>query len=82
MYHLVNWPKSNGGAGVTPRWGQWENVESIFPLHNEQANLSLLRHLSSRLWLTNHDLDRIRNLFGTKVAFSSRCSPLISDIVT
>ncbi|KAL2192818.1 calcium-activated chloride channel-domain-containing protein [Corynascus similis CBS 632.67] len=69
VYHLVNWPKSNGGAGVTPRWGQWENVESIFPLHNEQANLSLLRHLSSRLWLTNHDLDRIRNLFGTKVAF-------------
>lgn len=68
VYHLVNWPKSNGGAGITPGWGQWENVECIFPLHNEVANLSLLKHLSSRLILTADDLDQIRNLFGTKVS--------------
>jgi hypothetical protein len=67
VYHLVSWPKSNGGAGITPGWGQWENVQSIFPLHNQPTNLSLLRRLSSRLFLTNSDLDQIRNLFGTKV---------------
>jgi len=67
----VNWPKTNGGAGITPGWGQWENVDSIFPLHNEAANMALLRQLSSRLFLTNDDLDRIRNLFGTKVTFTT-----------
>ncbi|KAK3307797.1 calcium-activated chloride channel-domain-containing protein [Chaetomium strumarium] len=69
VYHLVNWPKSNGGAGITPKWGQWEHVESIFPLHNEPANLSLLRRLNSRFFLTDSDFDEIRNLFGSKVAF-------------
>jgi hypothetical protein len=67
VYHLVNWPKSSGGAGITPGWGQWENVDSIFPLHNEPANLALLRKLSGRFFLTHDDLDDIRNLFGTKV---------------
>ncbi|KAK3295254.1 calcium-activated chloride channel-domain-containing protein [Chaetomium fimeti] len=66
VYHLVNWPKSNGGAGITPGWGQWENIDSIFPLHDEPTNVSLLKHLSSRFFLTNSDLDQIRNLFGTK----------------
>ncbi|KAH6838589.1 calcium-activated chloride channel-domain-containing protein [Chaetomium sp. MPI-CAGE-AT-0009] len=66
VYHLVNWPKSNGGAGITPGWGQWEHVDSIFPLHDEPTNLSLLKHLSSRFFLTSNDLDQIRNLFGTK----------------
>ena len=69
VYHLVNWPKSLGGAGITPELGQWENVKSIFPLHNEYSNQVLLRHLSRRFILTNDDLDQIRNLFGSKVAF-------------
>ncbi|SPO01840.1 related to IST2 protein [Cephalotrichum gorgonifer] len=69
VYHLVNWPKSKGGAGITPGWGQWKNVDSIFPLHNDATNLSLLKYLSSRLILTPDDLDQVRNLFGTKVAY-------------
>ena len=68
VYHLVSWPKTNGGAGITPGWGQWENVDCIFPLHSEITNLSLLKHLSSRLFLTTNDLDQIRNLFGSKVS--------------
>ncbi|KAL2162504.1 hypothetical protein VTH06DRAFT_7418 [Thermothelomyces fergusii] len=70
VYHLVTWPKSNGGAGITPGYGQWKNVECVFPLHNEPANQALLRHMNSRLWLTSDDLDRIRDLFGTKVTDS------------
>lgn len=69
VFHLVSWPKSLGGAGITPGTAQWENVKSIFPLHNDGANQALLKHLSRRLMLTNDDLDQIRNLFGSKVAF-------------
>ncbi|CEJ90402.1 hypothetical protein VHEMI06190 [[Torrubiella] hemipterigena] len=69
VYHLVHWPKDMGGAGITPEVGQWENVKSIFPLHNEPVNNSLLRHLSRRVLITVEDLDQIRDLFGSKVAF-------------
>ncbi|KAJ8073502.1 hypothetical protein PM082_011778 [Marasmius tenuissimus] len=69
MYHLVNWPKSLGGAGITPKHGKWKNVQSIFPLHNEGANRALLVHLGKRVFLKLEDLDRIRDLFGAKIAF-------------
>ncbi|KAI3621296.1 plasma membrane channel protein [Moniliophthora roreri] len=69
VYHLVNWSKEIGGAGITPGFGKWKNVKSIFPLHNERANQELLFHLSKRLFLRNDDLDRIRNLLGAKIAF-------------
>ena len=69
VYHLVNWPIEMGGAGITPGVGKWENVKSIFPIHNDAVNRALLRHLSRRIFLNIEDLDRIRNLFGSKVAF-------------
>jgi anoctamin-10 len=69
MYHLVNWSMENGGAGITPGKGKWKNVKSIFPIHNDSANTALLGHLSRRVFLTERDLDQIRDLFGVKVAF-------------
>ncbi|KXJ90710.1 calcium-activated chloride channel-domain-containing protein [Microdochium bolleyi] len=69
VYHLVNWPESNGGAGITPEHGKWERVKSIFPLHNSPANKALLSRLSKRLFLSFSDLDQIRDLFGAKTAF-------------
>ncbi|RYN36877.1 hypothetical protein AA0113_g9630 [Alternaria arborescens] len=69
MYHLVNWRKELGGAGITPGFPPWENVTSIFPLHNQGANRALLAHLSTRVFLEPADLDRIRDLWGAKVAF-------------
>lgn len=69
MYHLVNWSQEIGGAGITPGRGKWECVKSIFPIHNEPANSALLRHLSKKLFLGDDDLDSIRDLFGSKVAF-------------
>ncbi|KAH7029294.1 calcium-activated chloride channel-domain-containing protein [Microdochium trichocladiopsis] len=71
VYHLVNWPPSNGGAGVTPQHGKWQDrgVQSIFPLHNSPANRHLLAQLSKRVFLSPADLDHIRDLFGSKVAF-------------
>jgi anoctamin-10 len=69
MYHLVNWRKELGGAGITPEFPPWENVKAIFPLHNQGANRALLAHLSTRVFLEPTDLDRIRDLWGAKVAF-------------
>ncbi|KAI4645732.1 hypothetical protein J4E93_005310 [Alternaria ventricosa] len=69
MYHLVNWRKELGGAGITPEFPPWENVTAIFPLHNAGANRALLAHLSTRVFLEPADLDRIRDLWGAKVAF-------------
>ncbi|KAF4962934.1 hypothetical protein FSARC_9007 [Fusarium sarcochroum] len=68
-YHLVNWSKDLGGAGITPGTGKWENVKSIFPLHNPKVNQSLLKYLSRRFFLTPEDIDSIRDLHGSKVAF-------------
>ncbi|KAF2090717.1 hypothetical protein K490DRAFT_71072 [Saccharata proteae CBS 121410] len=69
MFHLVTWSKEIGGAGIAPQLGKWENIESVFPLHNEGANKALLQHLSRKVLLGSHDLDRIRELLGVKVAF-------------
>ncbi|KAH8205448.1 hypothetical protein TruAng_000354 [Truncatella angustata] len=69
VYHLVNWSKENGGAGIIPGFGKWENVKSIFPIHNEPANRKLLKHLSKKILLSKDDLDQIRDLFGSSVAF-------------
>ena len=80
IYHLVNWDHEHGGAGITPQWGKWKNVTSIFPLHNEAANQTLLKHLSSKLVLTTRDLDQIRDLFGAKVSLFS--SQFNEDLLT
>ncbi|KAH6888396.1 calcium-activated chloride channel-domain-containing protein [Thelonectria olida] len=69
IYHLVSWSKELGGAGITPGTGKWENVKAIFPLHNPAVNQSLLRDLSRKIVLKLEDLDSIRDLFGSKVAF-------------
>jgi anoctamin-10 len=68
VYHLLHWSKENGGAGITPESGKWENVKAVFPIHNEQANRKLLKHLSKRLLLDKGDLDQIRDLFGSQVS--------------
>jgi anoctamin-10 len=69
VYHLVNGRKELGGAGITPQSGQWKNVAAIFPLHNHVTNRVLLTHLSTRMFLTVEDLDRIRDLWGAKTGF-------------
>ena len=68
LYHLINWPKTLGGAGITPGLGKWENVKAIFPLHNPRVNQALLRHLSKRIFLTPEDIDSIRDILGSKVS--------------
>ncbi|KAJ9632452.1 hypothetical protein H2203_000857 [Taxawa tesnikishii (nom. ined.)] len=69
IYQLITNPQEEGGAGITPKEGDWENVESIFPLHDHQFNSEWLKEWSHKWLLEPADIDEIRNRFGEKVAF-------------
>ncbi|PHH80976.1 hypothetical protein CDD80_5186 [Ophiocordyceps camponoti-rufipedis] len=69
MHHLLTWTNDMGGANITPGYGSFENVRSMFPLHNPRTSQSLLRHLGKKLVLRDDDFDKIRDLLGSKAAF-------------
>jgi hypothetical protein len=60
-------PKEDGGANITPKHGEWKNVDSIFPLHDNKTNQAWMRDWSKKTFLTREDLDQIRDKFGEKV---------------
>ncbi|KAI0203769.1 calcium-activated chloride channel-domain-containing protein [Astrocystis sublimbata] len=66
---LLTKPKTEGGAGITPSAGQWKNVTSIFPLHDHAFNTIWIKKWSTKYFLDDEDLDRIRDKFGESVAF-------------
>ena len=66
---MITNPHDEGGAGITPREGEWTPVESIFPLHDDAFNHSWLKSWSFIVNVNADDLDRIRDRFGEKVAF-------------
>lgn len=68
-YMLICKPKNEGGAGITPRSGQWKYVASIFPLHDHQFNKEWIKRWSTKYILDDNDLDEIRDKFGESVAF-------------
>ncbi|MCJ1243176.1 hypothetical protein MMC30_000373 [Trapelia coarctata] len=69
IYQMITSPQNEGGAGITPKEGQWKNVESIFPLHDVAFNKTWLKDWSMKTFLKIEDLDEIRNRLGEKVAF-------------
>ncbi|KAF1837039.1 DUF590-domain-containing protein [Decorospora gaudefroyi] len=69
IYQLITNPPSEGGAGITPKEGEWENVKSIFPLHDHVYNKDWIKKWTSQYFLTTEDLDDIRNRLGEKIAF-------------
>ncbi|CAO2658253.1 Nn.00g059760.m01.CDS01 [Neocucurbitaria sp. VM-36] len=69
IYQLITNPLSEGGAGITPKEGEWEGVESIFALHDHAYNKDWIKKWSSQYLLTTEDLDDIRNRLGEKIAF-------------
>lgn len=69
-----------GGAGITPGVGQWKNVKAIYPMHNDKVNQALLRGLSKKLLLGIEDLDKIRDLFGSKVCEFTAAVQLFLEI--
>nr|OQO17052.1 hypothetical protein B0A51_14203 [Rachicladosporium sp. CCFEE 5018] len=69
IHQLITNPTSEGGAGITPKKGQWENVESVFALHDHVYNKAWIKKWSTQYLLTPEDLDEIRNRLGEKVAY-------------
>lgn len=67
IYQLITNPVHEGGAGITPKEGEWENVESIFALHDHAYNKDWIKKWTSSYFLSAEDLDDIRNRLGEKV---------------
>lgn len=67
LYQLITNPTSEGGAGITPKQGEWENVESIFALHDHETNRKWISNWASKTILKIEDIDEIRNRLGEKV---------------
>ena len=69
IYQLITNPESEGGAGITPKKGEWENVESVFALHDHVYNKEWIKKWSTQWLLKPEDLDEIRNRMGEKIAY-------------
>ncbi|KAF2962839.1 hypothetical protein GQX73_g10732 [Xylaria multiplex] len=69
VYLLITKPKNEGGAGITPKKGQWKYVTSVFPLHDNAFNSTWIKAWSTKYFLDDEDLDRVRDKFGESVAF-------------
>lgn len=69
IYQLITNPASEGGAGITPKKGEWENVESLFALHDHVYNKEWIKKWSTQWLLKPDDLDGIRDRLGEKIAF-------------
>lgn len=67
LYQLITNPRQEGGAGITPQKGEWENVEALFPLHDRDFNRTWMKKWASTSILKIEDLDEIRDRFGEKV---------------
>ncbi|RFU33654.1 hypothetical protein B7463_g2703, partial [Scytalidium lignicola] len=69
VYLLITKAENEGGAGITPNYGGWKNVKSIFPLHDSKFNSTWVKGLSTKYLLEEEDLTQIKDRFGEKVAF-------------
>jgi len=69
IYQLITNPVAEGGAGITPKEGEWDNVESIFALHDHAYNKDWIKKWSTTYFLHAEDLDDIRNRLGEKVCY-------------
>lgn len=69
VYQLITNPVEEGGAGITPKHGDWKDVESVFALHDHEFNKHWLKTWATSYTLKIEDLDSIRDRFGERVAF-------------
>ena len=68
IHHMICSSREEGGAGITPKHGEWKNVEAVFPLHDHVKNKKWLTEFSRKTFLTPDDLDDIRDTVGEKVS--------------
>lgn len=74
VYDMITNAPEDGGAGITPKRGEWEEVESLFPLHDHAFNKQWMKKWSSTYALDLKDQDEVRNKFGEKVCFRAHAS--------
>jgi anoctamin-10 len=67
VHHILTSPPAEGGAGITPKEGEWKNVESLFPLHDHTFNKEWIKKWSTTTFLKAEDLDEIRDRFGERI---------------
>lgn len=68
VYDMITSEPSEGGAGITPKHGEWENVESIFPLHDVRLNKEWMTEWARKTFLSPQDIDSVRDNLGEKVS--------------
>lgn len=71
IHHMICCPREEGGAGVTPKHGEWKAVEAVFPLHDHDKNKRWLTEFTRKTFLTPEDLDEVRDTMGEKVCTES-----------
>ena len=75
IYEILTNGPNEGGAGITPKRGEWKEVESVFPLHDHTFNKRWMKKWASTYVLGLDDQDEIRNKFGEKVSSASLSVP-------
>jgi anoctamin-10 len=68
IYQLITNSQEEGGAGITPKEGNWTHVESIFALHDHEFNKLWIKEWSSSYIVKQEHLDAIRDRFGERVS--------------
>ncbi|CCG83001.1 Putative uncharacterized protein [Taphrina deformans PYCC 5710] len=65
---ILTSPVHEGGVGITPKIGEWHQVESIFPLHNSEFDQAWLKRWATKWTIDDNELDHLCEHFGTRVA--------------
>jgi len=71
IHHMICCSTEEGGAGITPKHGEWKNVEAVFPLHDHVKNKKWLTEFTRKTFLSPEDLDEIRDTVGEKASTPS-----------
>ncbi|CAG8670242.1 9449_t:CDS:2 [Funneliformis caledonium] len=69
VYEIITNPPQEGGAGINPGLGDFDFVESILPLHDDEYNEDWIKTWSTKWIIDKEDLLRLRNHFGEKIAY-------------
>ncbi|ODQ64214.1 DUF590-domain-containing protein [Nadsonia fulvescens var. elongata DSM 6958] len=69
VYNIISATPADSGAGITPGYGVWKFIDSIFPLHNHDLNKKWVKDWSSKFFISDSDIDQLRSQHGEKVAF-------------
>jgi anoctamin-10 len=70
IYQMITGLREDGGAGITPKSGDWKHVEAVFPLQDHAKNKKWLSEFSRKTFLSPADLDDIKDTVGEQVFYS------------